>query len=277
MSEPDLTPPHLNASIMLQFLDCDSAQESSGDEPYMINVFFMVDGSNSTIGPDFKVTTNPTVFASAGGNDNLEIPGEKQAKDDGTFAGDRIAIPGNVGFCSFWPFQRMRLPHPCDQLYQLNGVPGMGQIGVISLVLEEDSVADDAIFAGKAAAASTVRAVIKEVVEAIEPPHFEVPDGDELKTRYRDRIADAIKAAMKDEMNLAEKIAAKAGPDEPIGVFVKAWSFDELHQKRLWQEFVAVLDESGRYRLSGWACAMPQFMAEARAKKGDPPRLGMEK
>lgn len=212
-------PDYLNATVKLEKFQIKATEDYWGDEPWMINVFFRVDGTNSVLSDEFQLVSTPTVHRSAGAHENLGV------SDVDSSSSKWHPVPANVGTWNVGQFRRIRLPNPCDAL---PAPVGLGTIGMVSILFDEDGLTDSSAVAGADQAVKSVRAVVTEVANSLSLENPDVSD-DTLKD-YEDRIGDEIKKAIKDDLGFWGKIGTLGDKDDKLGSHVLLWKFDDLRK-----------------------------------------------
>ena len=223
-------------------LTCVSAGEIGGDEPYMWNVFFTVDGSTVTLGDDLRLRGQAAVTPTPGSHGNLGA--------GGTAAGQTIEIPDAVGRSTV-VLDLVKFP-PSLSAALVGGVSGVA--GCVSVLLEQDLVAAGAAEAGHQAFNAEVKRILDELIPTLGVGNVS-PGPDDLAA-MSGRVAEKVREAVLAEGNVLEDIFAGLDPDDVVGFNV----FLFTHKTLLAQPhktIEATYGETGRYSLVGTAIAAP--------------------
>lgn len=184
MPEPPPALKPLNVHFRLRTVVCHNQLDrplDRGSEPYLLTLFFKVDGTNAALSNEFKLQTFPgaeITFPTPGTHGNL---GDVDVRD-----GDVVAIPPAIGFFDT-TLRGIQLPEPCDKLLP-GGVAGV--IGVVCALLEHDGVRDSAAEAAHQAFNEIVTTKITEIANtvSIENPEPQID---------QEAIADEVRKAMR--------------------------------------------------------------------------------
>ena len=206
-------PDALSVSIELQTVTCHSQADSlietattipdDDAEPYLLTVFFKVDGERAFLTDEFALAGAATVVGTPGTHGNLG--------DISVEAGDVIPIPSAIG--QFQTLLRpIALPEPCDALLP-EGVPGV--VGVLCILLEHDNVTDAGAQAGHDALDAAVKSALDEVVNSLS---IDNPGADEDQiAALAEQIRQAVEDAIVGEQNLAENVLTLINADDALG------------------------------------------------------------
>lgn len=151
-------------------------------EPYLLTLFFKVDGDTVSLTNEFALTGTATFQPTPGTHGNLS--------DVDVATGDTVLVPPAIG--SFTTTLRgIQLPDPCDALLP-GGVSGV--IGVICALLEQDGVRDDAAEAGHDAFNEVIIREVNEIVNTLSIDNQEIPE--DAKDAIAEQVKDAFKKAV---------------------------------------------------------------------------------
>ncbi len=207
-------PSALSVSIDLQTLVChaqsDGLLEGAApipdfdSEPYLLTVFFKVDGELAFLTDEFKLSGAASVVPTPGTHGNL---GDV---DVGSGAAP-VPIPSAIG--EFTTLLRpIALPEPCDALLP-EGIPGV--VGVLCILLEHDNVTDAGAEAGHQALNAAVQVALDAVVNSrsIENPGV----SDEEIAAISEQIRQATTDAIVEQQSLVENLFTLPNPDDVLG------------------------------------------------------------
>lgn len=214
-------PTALSVSIELQTVIChaqsDGLLETAttipdlDSEPYLLTVFFKIDGELAFLTDEFALSGAATVVPTPGTHGNL---GDV---DVGSGAAP-IPIPSAIG--QFETLLRpIALPEPCDALLP-EGIPGV--VGVLCILLEHDNLTDAGAEAGHQALNGAVQAALDNVLNtrSISNPGV----SDEEIAAIAEEIKQAMTAAIQEQQSLVENIFSFPNPDDVLGF--KVFLFD---------------------------------------------------
>ncbi len=206
-----------------------------GDEPYMWNVFFIIDGTTVTLGENLKLSGTASIATTAGSHGNLAV--------NGVGAGQTVQVPDSVG--RFTPvLDLIRFPVSLrDSL--VGGISGV--VGCVSVVLDQDLVADDAAEAGHQAFNAEVKRVLNELIPTLGVGN-PAPSPDDVEA-LSGEIGEKVRAAILAEGSLLEDIFAGADPDDVIGFKVLLFPHSALLADAQ-QTLTVTFDDTGRYDMT---------------------------
>lgn len=249
MNTPNL--PDLPVTIDLATVKCGLNGETRFAEPYLLTVFFKIDGETMKLveRDDGKLVLegNPVVKRTASRHGNLP-----EIRDHET-----VNVPDSVGKATFG-LSPIQLPGALGDLV-VGGAPGVA--GVLYVLGEEDQVSDAAIEAGYAALASQFTAELKKLTsEIVVDPN--VPGGSPftisaaVKKAITERITTRVKEAILKNSNLVQKLGLLVDKDDILGSDVLIFSEAELLADTS-QQFDRLFDAGirGTWRIRGTATA----------------------
>lgn len=179
-----------------------------GSEPYLLTLFFKVDGDTVSLTNEFALTGTATFHPTPGTHGNLD--------DVDVHNGDVVLVPDDIG--SFTTTLRgIQLPDPCDQLLP-GGVSGV--VGVVCALLEHDGVGEGAADAGHEAFDNVLTMEINKIVNTLSIDNQEIPA--DAKDVIAEQVKEAFKQAVKDELGffgelgLGLSILLFAGKDDQL-------------------------------------------------------------
>lgn len=223
-------------------LTCVDAGEIGGDEPYMWNVFFTVDGSTVSLRDDLRLAGQAAVTPTPGSHGNLQA--------GGTGPGQTIEIPDTVGRATV-VLDLIRFPSSLSGA-MVGG--GAGVAGCVSVLLEQDLVAGDAAEAGHRAFNAEVKRALDELIPTLGVGNV-TPSTDDLAA-LSGRIGDKVRQAILDEGNVLQDLFAGIDPDDVVGFNVFLFTHSAL-LARPSATFTATYGQVGRYELAGTVTAVP--------------------
>lgn len=192
----------IRVSFNLNALRCFDEGDGPGNaEPFLWACYFKVDGDSVFVGKDLKLHGSATVVGTPGSHGNLP---------DDVDAGDSVAIPSALG-----SFSTTLTPIPTT----IKGKTLGGLVGMLAVVLEEDSTSDHDIEVGHAALNTAVRNGINGLIQTLSFSKQEVTDED-IKV-LESKISTAVEDAVSNEVDLFQGIASYVafgnGQDDKIG------------------------------------------------------------
>lgn len=227
----------LRVWIRLERIHCyDEADSWGRAEPYLWTVFFKVDGSGVWVTDELKLAGQALVETTPGSHGNLG--------DTDVDAGDDVAIPSAIGE---WRTLLRGIPAPPvnDQF--------PGTVGVVCVLMEQDSVTDPGAEAGHRALNDAVRAALAKVVATRDPLHVEVTP-EEIK-EFTDGIDDAVKAGVRDQQTFFQNAWSWLNADDQIGSKVFLWTHGDLTAETI--DFSQRWKHEGDWEIFGHVIATP--------------------
>ncbi len=226
-------------------LTCVSAGEgglAGGDEPYMWNVFFTVDGSTVILRDNLRLSGQAAVVNTRGSHGNLGL--------GSVGPGQTVEIPDAAGRVSV-VLDLIRFPADLAGAL-VGGVSGVA--GCVSVLLEQDLVAASAAEAGHQAFNAEVKRILDELIPTLGVGNA-APDREDLAA-LSGRIGDKVRRAIMEEGNILQDLFAGVDPDDVVGFNV----FLFTHKQMLAQPQMAIaatFGQAGRYDLVGSVTAAP--------------------
>ncbi|MEO7992876.1 MAG: hypothetical protein ABI743_00630 [bacterium] len=216
--------PNLAVTLALHEIVCFDEGDGWGDaEPYLWVCFYKIDGSTCRLGPNGTLAGTVTIERRLGGHGNLQ--------NTDVDAGDNVGVPASIGTWhtelvpipvdpAWIPIIQMDPSHPGQE-----DLPGL--VGVMWILMEEDSLSDSAALAGYSAACSTLEVRLNEVLLNLGVLNPSITGT--MEEDIKKAISDAAKNAIKDNLNFLEAAWAFLGsPDDPLGGDTFRVSHDEL-------------------------------------------------
>jgi hypothetical protein len=272
----------LNVSISLDHIHCIDEGDGPGNaEPYLWTLFFKIDGDTLQLDASLKLRGTVTVDRRDGSHGNLQ--------NTDVDAGDNVPIPSSIGRWSTTltpiplaqPISIRDETDPNRIKDTITSIPGT--VGVVCILMEEDSLPDSSALAGYNAFCSTFETKMNEVVNTLGLSKQELSDDD--NSAVSDAISAAVESAIGDNLNFLEAIWNWAtGPDQSLGNATFKFTHDELASlgqisfNERWKEGVSVsgpidfvIKGPGRFIESGgeWeifgnvsAAPVPQLIGE---------------
>ncbi|PWK86974.1 hypothetical protein C8D88_104135 [Lentzea atacamensis] len=212
-----------------------------GDEPYMWNVFFTIDGSTVTLGENLKLAGTAAIVTTPGSHGNLTANGVSE--------GQTVEVPDSIG--RFAPLlDLIRFPASLrDSL--VGGVSGV--IGCVSVLLDQDLVADDPAEAGHRAFNAEIKRVLDELIPTLGVGNAS-PSPDDLAA-LSGQIGEKVRAAILEEGNVLEDLFAGVDPDDVIGFKVLLFTHAALLADPE-QTLTVSFNENGHYDLTATVTAV---------------------
>jgi hypothetical protein len=209
-----------------------------GDQPYMWNVFFTIDGASVAFGEDLRLRGRARVQASVGSHGNLGAGAAAMR------AGDRVEIPDPVG--RFVADLRL-IPFPAAlESALVGGVSGVA--GCVSVLLEKDLVAPAAAEEGRKAFVDEVTRVLDELIPTL-GVGSQTPDPADLEA-LGDRIGQRVREEILAAGGPVQDLLAALDPDDVIGFRVLLFTHADLI-RRPHQPIAITYDDVGRYTAEG--------------------------
>jgi hypothetical protein len=204
-------------------------------EPYLWTVFFKVDGETVTVLDGFTLSGSPTIHTTPGSHGNL---GTSDADE-----GDNIVIPSTIG-----EWQTILAPIPvAPSLSDLADDFG-GLVGVVAVLMEEDSVTDDGAEAGHRALNQAVQDAIQRIIDTRNIGRTDVTE--EEIAGFEDSIASEVEDAIRNQQNFFENLWSWLNPDDTIGTKVFTFTHDDLDPSTA-TEFSHRWEDEGDWEIFG--------------------------
>ena len=211
----DLKTESLTVNLNLTDIKCyDEGDEDGGAEPYLWTVFFKIDGDTVVVNDQFKLEGTASVFGTPGNHGNL---GDDDVKEN-----DTVPIPDSIG-----RFETTLKPIPVKPL------PGLtvgGAVGVIAILMEEDSTPDDAVAEGHNQFNKTLQNILNSVIPKLTWNKRELTK--EEVRKVESKITSAIRSAVAGEVNFWDVawgfITLSNDQDDRIGTAKFILSYKEL-------------------------------------------------
>jgi hypothetical protein len=229
-------------TIDLDKLTCVSPGEVAGDEPYLWNAFFTVDGTTVTLRDSLRLAGRAAVTTTPGSHRNLE-PG-------GVGAGQTVHIPDPVGRTTM-VLDLIRFPASVSGSL-VGGVSGVA--GCVSVLLEQDLVADSAAEAGHQAFNAEVTRILDELIPTLGLGNV-TPSPEDLAAASG-RIAEKVREAVLEEGNILQDLFAGADADDVVGFNVFLFPHKALLAEPR-ATITATYGDAGRYQVAGTVTAVP--------------------
>jgi hypothetical protein len=215
----------LNAIFQITEIHCVDEGDGPGTaEPYLWVLFFKLDGemvAMDSANLSGKVRLQ-RMTASHGNLGSTDVD-----------AGDRLGVPGNVGT---WTTTLLPIPIKDEGVRALvkrakgwDDIPG--RIGVMAVLMEEDSLPDGAEVAGYNAMLRTFELTMNQQIPNLGLVQQNLPDTFEADLKVA--VDDAVKGAILDVLSLPDKLAAwLAGPDQLAASGSWTFNHDRLAAER---------------------------------------------
>lgn len=234
---------NLDARIRLTTVRCIDEGDGWGSaEPYLWTVFFKIDGTTASVTPELKLTGRSTVVTTTGNQSDLP----NHDVDDG----EVIAVPMALGAFR----TRLRpvpLQRPIGPVTQVGGV-----LGMVAVLMEEDSTPASAIAKGHRALDRAVRRALDDLIPTLGVTHPE-PTTVEID-KLTERIGDAVLAAVSSDVSVWDWVLALGNMDDRIGSMLANFSHEQLDQAgTAGIRFSRRFRSEGDWELTGYADARP--------------------
>jgi hypothetical protein len=192
----------LHVSFRLKEIHCSDEGDGPGNaEPFLWVVYFKVDGDSVFVGDDLMLHGSAVVVGTPGSHGNLP---------DDVEAGDTFVIPAALG-----SFSTTLKPIPTP----FKGKTVGGMIGLLAILLEEDSTSDADIQVGHAALNHAVQKGIDSIIKTLGVDKQDVTE-EEIK-QLESQISSSVESAISDEVDLFQGlwsyIGFGNGQDDKIG------------------------------------------------------------
>jgi hypothetical protein len=217
---------NLAVTVRLAELHCVDEGDGPGTaEPYLWPLFFKVDGETVSVGPGSMLQGQ--VFIQ-----RVRSPGHGNLGSRDVDAGDVIAIPEDVGR---WNTTMVPIPIADEKVrMESESTSGeedvAGSLGVLLLLMEEDSLPDGAALAGYNSMVRTFEVEMNKVIPTLGVTKRELSPEDELV--IKNKVRAAVQHAIVHVMDFPTKVAVWiAGPDDLLGSVAWQWKHDELSMR----------------------------------------------
>jgi hypothetical protein len=202
-----------NARIRLTSVRCIDESDGPGSaEPYLWTVFFKIDGNTASVTEKLTLTGRATVVPTSGNQGDLP----NHDVDDGEI----VLVPLALG-----QFRTRLRPIPLQKpVGATEDVSGV--IGMIAVLMEEDSTPASAIAAGHRALNRAVQRELDALIPTLSFIHQE-PTPEETEEMSR-KIGTAVHKAVRDDVSVWEWLSALGNMDDKIGSMVVQYSQAQL-------------------------------------------------
>ncbi|HEX3035311.1 MAG TPA: hypothetical protein VHT73_09275 [Thermodesulfobacteriota bacterium] len=205
----------LTVNFNLSNIKCyDEADNDGGAEPYLWTVFFKIDGDTVIVNDDFNLEGTASVFGTPGNHGNL---GDTDVKEN-----DTVPIPDSIG-----KFETTLKPIP------VKPIPGLtvgGAVGVIAILMEEDSTPEDAVAEGHSQLNTTLQNALNSLIPKLSWDKQDITK-EEVK-KIESKITSAIRSAIANEVDFWDVawgfITLNNNHDDRIGTAKFILSYKEL-------------------------------------------------
>jgi hypothetical protein len=215
----------MNVRFQITEVHCVDEGDGPGTaEPYLWVLFFKLDGEtvsmdSATLGGHVHLQRMPASHGNLGTSD--------------VDAGDSVPVPSSVGT---WTTTLRPIPITDEGVRALvksregwDDIPG--RIGVMTVLMEEDSLPDGAEGAGYEAMAATFELMMNDELARL--GIFQQAVADDFRENVRNAVTEAVKAAITEVMSLPEKLAVwLTGPDQQAASGVWSFDHDQLADQR---------------------------------------------
>jgi hypothetical protein len=235
----------LDVRIVLNRIHCIMHGENKHDEPYILTVFFKVDGDTVIFNSNtLKLEGTATVVGTASGQGDLS---KKEVR-----AGEDAAIPAAVG-----EYKTTLKPIPVQPLLPFLPPQVQPTIGYLMMLWEEDKTT--AYLVGTAYGA--LRDSLKDELDKLVPQlgaQKQSPTSTDIQV-----ISSRIEAAVKNKVagsNLFDIFASIVDPDDRIGQSVMLFPYSVLFNNSYYSfsdEWIT--DEDGQYQMFGHVESLPIY------------------
>jgi len=233
----------LDVHLKLSNLHCYDEGDSIGSaEPYLWTVFFKIDGDTAVVNPAFALQGTATVIGTPG--DHGDLPNHD------VDAGEDVAIPAVLGeFATH--LKPIPLQQPVGDMKEVGGV-----MGIITVLMEEDSTPASAIAKGHAALNKAVKDSLNALIPTLNFGHQEPTDA-EIGTMKK-KIGDTVTNAVSNDVSVWDWLGGLGNMDDKIGSEVFRFSHKELEALGVSGiGFQQRFKNEGDWELSGRVTAFP--------------------
>lgn len=233
----------LNVTLKLRNLHCYDEADGIGDaEPYLWTVFFKIDGTTTFVNSSLALQGTATVVPTVGNQGDLLV--------HDVSAGDNVPIPASLGEFRIG-LSPIPLRPPIGEFDKVGGV-----VGVVVVLLEEDSTPASAIAKGHLALNSAVRAELNALIPTLNVGHQE-PTPEETEA-LKKRISDRVKQAIENNVSIWDWLGSFGDMDDRIGSEVFRFSHAQLEAGGVSGiHFRQRFRSEGDWELSGHVTALP--------------------
>jgi hypothetical protein len=211
----DLDTESLTVKFNLSNVKCyDEADNDGGAEPYLWTVFFKIDGDTVIVNDQFHLEGTASVFGTHGNHGNLE---DTDVKENET-----VPIPDSIG-----RFETTLKPIP------VKPIPGLtvgGVVGVIAILMEEDSTPEDAVAEGHGQLDTALQNILNNLIPTLGWDKQDITKGEEKEIERE--ITSAIRSAIVNEVDFWDIawgfITLNNNQDDRIGTAKFILSYKEL-------------------------------------------------
>ncbi len=206
--------PTMNVHLQLQRIRCIDEGDGIGSaEPYFWAVFFKIDGEHAYVDNNYKLQGTASVITTLG--DHGDLPNHD------VDAGEVVSIPAAAGGEYSTTLQPLPLRQPV-----LNTTNTAAAVGCIVVLMEEDNTPDSAVANGHVALNHAVEDELNRLIPTLSIAK-RAPTDDDIKA-MKDRIATAVKKAIRDKVSVADWLLGGGNMDDEIGSEVFLFSTDDL-------------------------------------------------
>jgi hypothetical protein len=192
----------------------DEADENGSAKPYLWVAFFKIDGDTAVVNNQFKLQGTARVFGTPGNHGNL---GDTDVKENDTFS-----IPSAIG-----KFETVLKPIPVKPI---PGIAVGGVVGVIAVLMEEDSTPEDAAAKGHDELNRSLQDALNDLIPKLGWSKQDLTREDVEK--IESEISSDIKSAIAGEVDFWDRmrslISLDTNQDDRIGTVRFIFSHKEL-------------------------------------------------
>lgn len=213
---------NLEVKISLKSIYCHDEADGWGNaEPYLWVLFFKIDGETIRFGDRLSLEGAATIERRNGGHGNL--------LNEDVAAGDNVAIPSGLGE---WSTILVPIPLTEGAKRVVSGFDNnirdfAGTIGVLCILMEEDTLSDSSILAGYDALVSTFTNELNREISAINAFNRQINE-DTIKNA----VSNAVEGAIRNDLSILQSIWTWVlGADQQIGQRTFKFDHDQLFPK----------------------------------------------
>jgi hypothetical protein len=237
----------LDVKLKLNNLHCNDEGDGIGSaEPYLWTVFFKIDGETTQVNPSLALQGTATVVTTPGNHNDLP--------NHDVDPGENVPIPAALGEFAT-RLKPIPLQVPIGNMKEVGGV-----MGVITVLMEEDSTPNSAIAKGHDALNKAVKDSLNALIPTLKFGH-EQPTEAEIEAMKK-KIGDTVTNAVESGVDIWDWLSGLGDMDDKIGSEVFRFSHEQLEKQGvsgigIQQRF----QHEGDWELQGRVTAVPVNVA----------------
>lgn len=206
----------LDVNLKMNNLHCYNEADGAGSaEPYLWTVFFKIDGDTALVTPSFTLQGTATVVSTPGNHGNLP--------NHDVDPGENVPIPAILGEFKT-QLKPIPLQQPVGDMKEVGGV-----MGVITVLMEQDSTKNSSIAKGHLALNRAVQTSLNAIIPTLNVSHQEPTDA-EIEAMKK-KIGDLVTKAIENDVSTWEWLSVLGNMDDKIGSEVFRFSHNELETR----------------------------------------------